>query len=90
MSVLLPLSSSIYPPVRPLALVSTRPDIFVQSYEYGHLSEIKPKLEPWSRKEQRMQVCAIADKMGILSVSTAREDKKGDHPESQRARSAHR
>ncbi len=70
MSVLLPPYSSIYPPVRPLALVSTRPTFFEQSYEYGQLFEIKPKLEPCYGEEQRLRKCAIADNTDILSDST--------------------
>jgi len=63
--------SSIYPPVRALALVSTRPIFFEQSYEYGQLFLIKPKLEPWYGEEQGLRNCAIADNTEILSVSTA-------------------
>jgi hypothetical protein len=71
-SVLFPLYSSIYPPVRSLGLVSPCPTFCAQSYEYEQLFEIKPKLEPWYGEEQGMRTCAIADNIGILSVSTSR------------------
>lgn len=76
MSVLLPPYSSIYPPVRPLAFVSTGPTFFEQSYEYGQLFEIKSKLEPLVREEQGLRKCAIADNAGILSVSSKRGGEK--------------
>ncbi len=56
-----------------LSSQSPHPEFHAQSYEYGHLFEIKPKLERWHREEQGMRTCAIADNTAILSVSAARE-----------------
>jgi hypothetical protein len=47
---------------------STSPIVFAQSYEYGQLCEIKPKLERWYGEEQGLRKCAIADNLGFLSV----------------------
>jgi len=69
-SVLLAPYSSIYPSVRALTLVSTRPICFAQSYEYGQLFEIKLKLGRWYWEEHGLRKCAIADNTGISSVST--------------------
>ena len=46
-----------------------------QLYEYGRLSEIKPKLESRHWEEREMLRCAIANNIGVLCVSTEREEK---------------
>jgi len=51
-----------------VGLWSTSPIVFAQSYEYGQLCEIKPKLERWYGEEQGLRKCAIADNLGFLSV----------------------